>query len=301
MTRPLHLSCGELELDLAPHIGGSILSFRRAGLDLMRPTPDAALAMGLVRQTSCYPLVPYSNRIAHGRFAVGGETYQLTLNFGDHPHSIHGNGWQRAWNVRDAGESQAVLELDHRPFGFGPAGWDGWPYSFRATQSFTLSPDMLTVTLAIENTDARPMPAGLGWHPFFPARPGTKLRFGAGGVWINDATSLPVSLEPVPEKWDYSTARPLGEPALDNVFTQWDGNAEISFVEENVGLALSADPLFSHAVVYVPSGRGFFAFEPVSHMTDAVNRADIPGNGLQVLAPGERLSGTMRISVEPLP
>jgi aldose 1-epimerase len=49
--------------------------------------------------------------------------------------------------------------------------------------------------------------------------------------------------------------------------------------------------------VYVPPGRDFLAFEPVSHMTDAFNRAarGESRTGMRVLPPGEAFSCTMRI------
>ena len=33
-------------------------------------------------------------------------------------------------------------------------------------------------------------------------------------------------------------------------------------------------PLFGHLIVYTPPGEDFFCVEPVSHMTDAINRMD---------------------------
>ncbi len=69
------LRSGALQVDLAPSIGGAIAGFRRGGIPLMRETPEEALCGGLVRQTGSYPLIPYSNRIAQGRFSFrGGRT-----------------------------------------------------------------------------------------------------------------------------------------------------------------------------------------------------------------------------------
>ena len=62
------LRSGALKVDLAPSIGGAIAGFWHNGTPLMRETPDEALRQRLVRQTSSYPLIPYSNRIAHGHF-----------------------------------------------------------------------------------------------------------------------------------------------------------------------------------------------------------------------------------------
>jgi len=297
VTENLSLEAGELRLDIAPATGGAITGFRKGEFDLMRPTPPEALARGLVRQTSGYPLIPYSNRVAHGKFSYGGESFQLTHNFGDHPHAVHGNAWQRAWTVEERTNRVVVLVLEHVPFGFGPAGWDGWPFRYRAMLRFALSPEGLSLTLSVENTDEKPWPAGLGLHPFFPERPGTQLRLKAEGVWINGPDSLPVSLEPIPEQWDFGTLRPLGEPGLDHLFTGWQGEAEIVYSEHGIRLGIEADPVFRNAVIYAPKGRGFFAVEPVTHMTDAINRMDGEDTGLVVLAPGEVLRGEIRVSV----
>ena len=60
----------------------------------------------------------------------------------------------------------------------------------------------------------------------------------------------------------------------------WYGHA--CFRLEGSGVSIVCDP-------YTPENAGFFCVEPVSHMTDAVNR-DGPDTGLHWLAPGETLS-----------
>jgi aldose 1-epimerase len=264
---------------------------------LMRETPEQALRDGLVRQTSCYPLIPFSNRIAQGRFSFEGVEHRLALNFGDHPHAIHGNAWQRPWQVVEADDARCRLVLVHRPEG-DEAG--GWPFAYRAEQLFELSPNGLMLTLFLENEDHRAMPAGLGLHPFFPRRPGVQLQFAAELVYLNGEDSLPTDGIPVPDDWNYRTMRELGEPRLDNCFAGWDGTARIAYNQEKIALSIEADPRFGHLVVYVPTGRYFFAVEPVSHLNDAISRPDPAGHGLRILQPGERLKARVRFSVEAL-
>ena len=91
------LALGKARVELAPEVGGAIAEFTFSGVDVLRRTPPAARAAGDVRAHACYPLVPYSNRIANARLAVTSGTVELARNFGDHPNSIHGVGWQRAW------------------------------------------------------------------------------------------------------------------------------------------------------------------------------------------------------------
>ncbi len=264
----------------------------------MRETPEEALRDGLVRQTSSYPLIPYSNRIAQGRFPFGGVEHRLALNFGDHPHSVHGNAWQRPWQVAEAEEARCRLTLAHDPAGDGASAW---PFAYRAEQVFELDADGLTLTLALENADGRAMPAGMGLHPFFPKRSGVRLQFAADGVYPQGEDSLPTRSIAVPDPWDYREIRDLGEPRLDNCFRGWSGTARILFEPERIAVAIEADPVFGHLVVYVPPGRDFFAVEPVSHMNNALNRPDVADHGMRVLEPGERMAATVRFGVEVLP
>jgi aldose 1-epimerase len=291
----IELKAGDLTLALAPSLGGAIAGFRRKEFPLMRPTPPEALSEGLVRLTSSYPLIPYSNRIAEGRFTYEGAEHQLALNFGDHPHAIHGNAWQKPWQVLDGNPKHCRLALEHNPDGEGAKGW---PFAYRAEQIFDLDDEGFTLTLTLENRDERSMPAGFGLHPFFPKRSDIRLQFAASEVYQSGQGSLPADAIAVPEAWDYSSLRGLGEPQLDNCFKGWDGKARINFEEAGIGLRIKADPVFSHLVVYVPAGRDFFAVEPVSHMNNAVNRPDVADNGLRNLAPGERLTGSVRFAVE---
>ncbi|HEV7370831.1 aldose 1-epimerase [Arenibaculum sp.] len=295
MADIVSLRAGDLAADLAPSIGGAVVSFRLGDLALMRPTPAGALAGGEVRLSSCYPLVPYSNRIARGRFAFGGETFELAPNFGDYPHSIHGNAWQAAWTVERADAASCVLSFMHDPAGMGASGW---PFAYRAEQRVELAPDGLTIALSVENRDRRPMPAGIGLHPYFIRRPGTTLRFQAAAVWANGADSLPAKRTAIPAVWDFSSSRPLGWDFIDNCFAGWTHVAEIGHPNENLSIRIDADQVFGHLVVFVPEGRDFFAVEPVSHMNDAVNRRDVPDAGLVTLEPGGRLGGAVRFSLQ---
>jgi aldose 1-epimerase len=296
MAGILRLEAGLISLELAPEAGGSIAAFRRRSLPLMREMPGEAVAARDARAAASYPLVPYSNRIAGGRFAFGGEDHALALNFGDHPHSIHGNGWQRAWTVESAAADAATLTLEHDP---ARDGAGGWPFAYRAEQAFTLDGRGLGLTIAIENRDARPFPAALGLHPFFPVRAGGTLRFSAQRVWLNGPDMLPTAETAVPRHWSFAAARSPRGAGLDNCFSGWSGAAELRWEAEGVGLRMTADPLFGHLVVYTPASGETVAVEPVSAMNDAVNRmAAAPGHGLRVLAPGERLAGTVRFEVE---
>jgi aldose 1-epimerase len=287
---------------IAPDVGGSIVGFTLDDAPILRPTPDAAIAAGDVRQAACYPLVPYSNRIAHARLHFGGREFVLARNFGTHPHAIHGVGWQRAWSVIEASPRAARLALRHD----AQRDTAAWPWSFDATQTFHLTEDrralgpmrvLLVVTLSVANTGSEPFPFGLGWHPFFPKHATTRLGFAADAVWRNDATQLPQQHVAMPPEWRFDPPQALDAIACDNVFTGWRGTATL--VEPAGRLTvLDADRACTCLVIYAPPGRDFVAVEPVTHETDAFNRAAIGASrtGMRVLPPGAAFSCTMRVA-----
>lgn len=207
-------------------------------------------------------------------------------------HAIHGESWQHPWNVAEASRSSARLVLEH------PATIpESWPFPFGAEQLFVLTENGLTITLAVTNTAPTPQPAGFGLHPYFPRLHGVTLGFPAASVWQNGADHLPLECTSVPPEWDFSRPRMLEEPRLDNCFAGWAGTAEITWPAAGRTLRVGAERGFGHAVVFAPECSDAFAFEPVSHINDAINRLDFPGHGLVTLPPGGTISGTVRFTV----
>ncbi|HVE51512.1 MAG TPA: aldose 1-epimerase [Casimicrobiaceae bacterium] len=297
------LAVSDSTVEIAPAIGGAIASFRDRQWDVLRSTGGIAREQGNVRQFACYPLVPYSNRIAHARLQVGDDVYELARNFGDHPHSIHGIGWQRAWQLIARDDDSVLLELIHDPSGEAA---HAWPFAFRARQAFLLSRHgdaaMLTATLSIENCDSRPFPCGLGWHPFFPRDATTALCFRAESIWRTDDTRLPIQNRSVDSATNFADCKSIADTRLDNVFAGWGGNAELRWPNASHRVSIEADRSLAFLVLFIPDDRGYLAIEPVTHMTDAFNRAarGEGDTGTFTLAPGDNRCGTMRIVSTPL-
>jgi aldose 1-epimerase len=298
VTTTLELRAGPARLTLAPEIGGAIAAYEWSDKPILRPTPEGALGAGDVRLFSSYPLIPFSNRIADAMLHWGGTAYPLQRYLPGESHAIHGNGWRRAWSVVERASTRATLELVHDAAGDTAREW---PFPYRARQAFQLAADALTLTLTISNTGGAAFPFGLGWHPFFPRNAATILGFVAGGVWQTHPTLLPTRLDPVPSAWHFSAPRQIAATTLDNCFAGWQPPATLCWPDRDLSAAISADATCDYLVVFIPPGRDFLAVEPVTHMTDAFNRAAAgqPDTGTRLLAPGATFSCTMRISVSP--
>jgi aldose 1-epimerase len=303
VTGTIELRAGSARVVIAPAIGGSIAAFECDGHPILRPTPWQALAEGTVRSFACFPLIPFSNRIADATLRWAGREYALTRYVDSETHAIHGNGWQRAWSVTQRAASGLTIELEHDAAG---ASAREWPFPYHARQRFDLAADALAVRLTleldIENTGSDAFPFGLGWHPYFDRDLETELGFAAAGVWRTDPSHLPARFDAVPPPWNFDPPRPIGATVLDNAFAGWRPPASVRWPARKLLAQMAAGSDCGYLVVFVPEGdcgiKPFFALEPVTHMTDAFNRAGKGRDtGTRVLAPGAGFSCTMGISV----
>lgn len=286
----LTLQAGDWRLILAPERGGAILNLDWRGLPVLRATPPGATDM---LQTACFPLVPYANRIADGRFAFDGRLVRLPALPRFAPHALHGDGWLRPWAVLSAQASQAELGLDWS--GSGDA--DGWPWPWRARQTFALTPQGLDVVLTVTNIGVSSMPAGLGLHPYFPRAADTRLTLAAQGVWLTDAREIPTRLAPCDAVTDWTEGRAVADaPFVDHAYAGWTGRALIQGAGRRV--TLSAGPNARWVQVYAPLNADVFCVEPVTHRPDGANAPAEEDSGLTRLAPGQTLSLTMRLTAE---
>lgn len=245
----------------------------------LRSTEPAELASS--RQSACYPLVPYSNRLGYRRFRWLGREHTTQPNFEDNPHSVHGVVWQRPWQVVRAEASAAVLRYRH--------GGDGhWPFAFEIEQQFELGAGALDVRLAFTNLAEHSQPVGLGWHPYFPKRARSRLHIELAERWDNDATGLPVRRVAQP-----GIDADIAHLDFDNCFSGWRGAARIR--DEKLSMRLTSS--LPYLVVFTPQTKPYYCVEPVSHVSNAIHMADPAAHGLQTVEAGQRLEGWMRLEV----
>lgn len=286
MTDLIELVHTDAQVILSPASGGSIAAFRWRGRDVMRPATAEALAAGDPLGMASFPLVPWSNRIADGRFHWRGRDIALPRNMGDHPHAIHGHGWRNRWSVDAVTAETATLGYDHKA--------DAWPWDYHAEQSFTMCGDGFDTTLSVTNHSDEAMPAGLGIHPYFPNLPATSLRAQADGWWATDALIMPLTYVSAPSSdW---TGKLHAATTTDNVFAGFDGHATLGW--SGMALDMQASPAARWMVIYAPIGEPIVGVEPVTHPTDALNQPGLPG--IRVLEPGERFEIEVHFRVSSL-
>lgn len=143
------LSHGPLKLDVSDQ-GGVIEGFWRDTTPLLRPRVKS----GVATEASCFPLVPFANRVSGNRFVWQGREYQLQPNVEWDAHYLHGDGWLGEWQCVSRSDDSLCLVYEHL----------SGVYHYRVSRAFHLTADTLTVTLAVTNQGQRRchlVPAGI--------------------------------------------------------------------------------------------------------------------------------------------
>lgn len=280
----MRLKLDSLEADLAPELGGGIAAFRYRGRPIFnKPAPGARDVTALGE----FPMGPYVNRIAHGRFDWRGETIVLPRNRADQIHPLHGLGWQRAWTSERLAPHVARMRLtcDASPH---------WPWECVAMERVvTLTESGMDVAFSLTHDDPRPMPASIGLHPHFASK-GARVQFRSDAMWLSSADGIPLLRQRTEEVDVLAAGVTVAELDVDDCFAGWDGRAEISWPDRT--LYIETDPPQRFVQLYVPRGADYFCLEPQSAMPDAVNHTSEESGAVELVR-GKTLTFTTRFTV----
>jgi aldose 1-epimerase len=294
------------KLQVHPRLGASPVALEAMASQtwqpVMRPTNPELLEGDNSASFSSYNLAPYSNRIKNNKFVFEGREYQMKPNWADGIMTIHGDIRNRALDMT---RQKNALEFwyDSRV-----VTDSNYPFDYTFKTSYALEDDVFVSHLEVQNVGNVPMPAGLGYHPYFmPTFLGSSaapvLHFQASSVYLTDTTRIPdAGSQAIPPGLDFSSPKAATGFFIDNVYNDWDGVATFEWTGSGYGLRIEGDPIYSHFVVFNGDPDGTVALEPVSHCTDGFNlmAQGVPNTGVKVLAPGEILAGAMRLKLEKL-
>lgn len=274
-------------LVLRPEIGGSIARFDLADTRAIL-YPVADLATPAAEGGGCFPLVPFSNRLRDGIFSFEGRDLAVSPNIPDSRRVVHGLGWRAVWTVVSRDVAGLTIAYDH-------GGGGGWPWPFTAIQCFRLDAAGLRIEMAITNQSTDAMPAGLGFHPYFPSKDSTTLSVSATGCEGvgNDGFPMAISDEiAVLDRLASGVSRPRN-CYLSGV------RGDVELRELSSRTLLSASPNLDKLVIFNPPDSASLCVEPVSHRVGALNETGTPEKsaaGITILEPGRTLTSWMRIA-----
>ena len=249
------------------------------GQNILRPM----LGGGNAVHSASFPLVPFSNRIADACFPFNGKIVPISTHAEAAPHALHGVGWERGWTVQNHTPDSLSLALTH-------AGDEDWPFAFSARQHFAIGPNWLEIGLEATNGETFPVPLAFGHHPFFESE-GATLRFDAEYFYPASSDGLPIEKQKITPASDFASGSAVQQCDIDNIYVGWTGEAWIAWKDRRFALQIESD--LPHAVVYTPTDSGYFCFEPVPHINNALNRID---GDLALIEPSVTFNANIRFS-----
>ncbi|WP_299012089.1 aldose 1-epimerase [uncultured Polaribacter sp.] len=108
-------------------------------------------------------LFPFANRIENGKYTFKENEYEFECN--DGKNALHGLVYNKPFTVEKKIESlnYAAVTLIYQE----KEESLGFPFTYKVELIYTLYKDEISVSVKIENTDTKPFPFTLGWHPYF--------------------------------------------------------------------------------------------------------------------------------------
>lgn len=277
-TALLRLASDRIETSVSLR-GGGLGAVLFDGLEIM---PAVGGAYG---DLSCFPLVPFGNRVEFNQFERLRKTYRFIPNSSD-PLYLHGDGWLGTWVVREMESDRITLSLRQAPS-------DGTPYAYSAEQTLFVSGARLSLSLSVQNDGEEALPFGLGQHPFFLRTPNLGIEAQVSGCWTERARHLPDARTAPPDDLDPRAGAHLPNRFINNAFDGWDGVARFHWPERGVSAIMTA-PNHPVAMLYAPSAEaGFFCWEPMTHLPNGHHQPDF--GGLRLLEPGEAMRSTVTV------
>ncbi|MCS7271555.1 MAG: aldose 1-epimerase, partial [Gemmataceae bacterium] len=180
-----------------------------------------------------------------------------------------------------------------------------WPANFKIQVTYRLFRQCLRVEATVTNVDNKPLPFGLGYHPYFRL-PGVQdadmsryvVQVPAEKIWISDELLPTGERQAVPPQWDFRQGKTVGDARWDLVLTeltsapQADGLRTLARLHHPAAsgqVEVRATPAFREVVLFTPPHRQALAIEPYTCAADAANlAARHVDSGWTVLRPGEK-------------
>ena len=273
----IELRAGPSSATIDPDRGGRLAALAVNDRQLIVRPPDDRDSTIL---WGSFLMAPWCGRIADAVLEWRGRRHTLPATL--EPHAIHGTVWGQGWAVESATGTQAVLTARLEP--------GGWPFAGNVRQRYALADGELVTSAEILAEE--PMPAALGWHPWF-VRDANDARLTVQSAHtLETEAMIPTGrLVPVDGTTDLRHGTAIGARLLDHCYTEVRSPALVEWPDLRLEIAFD-EPL---ATVVVHSRETSFCVEPQTAWPNpiALEAAGITGTGLAALEAGDRLAASM--------
>lgn len=287
---------------IAPALGFNCFSFQPVvdgrPIEVLWADPQFVQGSTKPSKSGIPILFPFPGRLRGQRFEHEKRTFEFDF-LDDFGNAIHGLVLNRPWEISERGPQRTAGWFQASQF--DPPLLDVWPADFRLNVIYEIHGNCLSMEILIENPDERPLPWGLGAHPYFRLPLGgadadaCRVTVPNRAYWELNGMMPTGSRLMADGRRDLSAGQQFGEARLDDVLSGLrfeDGICTCSIHDPGSGrtLRIRFDDVFSQCVVFTPPHREAICIEPYT-CVPALDAQPGSRNGesLRLLPSGDRV------------
>ncbi len=231
-------------------------------------------------------LFPFANRIQAGKYFFQEKEYQFDCNESG-KNALHGLVFDKKFQLIEKHEnsdncSVTIAYKEEKES-------KGFPYTYEVYVTYTLTEKDISLSMKIVNTDSKPYPFTLGWHPYFISDDLSKssLSFKSDKQIAFDDNLI------TKEIVDYKGVEffEIKDQQLDDSFIL--NSNKVGFKTPSYQIEITTDTEDNYLQMYTPQGFSVLAIEPMTGVSDSFNNEI----GLQTLEPKESYSVTWNVKM----
>ena len=167
---------------------------------------------------------------------------------------------------------------------------NGFPFTYTTQLKYTLSKNAINLNVTIKNTDSKPFPFTLGWHPYFTSKNlhESSLKFKSTNKLILDKRMITAKID----NYKINDSLQIKDQQLDDCYIL-DNNI-VSFITPEYNLEINTSAKESFLQIYTPPRANTIAIEPTTGVSNSFNNKI----GLQILEPSESYSINWEIKIK---
>jgi galactose mutarotase-like enzyme len=287
----------ELEAAFVPAAGMLCCSLRHRGEELLAQNAGVA-AYAQQGKTMGIPLLyPWANRLAGFGYSAAGHSVQVPhdtsrIHLDARGLPIHGViGGRQAWELDPRQRSSLAATLSWSAE--QPELFEVFPFQHELRYEARLHDGCLAIELGVHACGADAVPLAFGFHPYLSApgapREGWQIELPAMRKLVLDDAQIPAG----PGEELQARSFELDARELDDGFDSVAQPARFRLAGGGRQLELTLQQGYPCAQVFAPGAKQFICFEPMTAPANALRS----GEGLRLLAPGERFLASFSLAV----
>lgn len=232
-------------------------------------------------------LFPFANRVKDGKYKYKRKSYQLEKNQEEEQNAMHGLVYNKTFSVieQHCSKESAEITLEYVELNHSI----GFPFTYSVQVQYIFTQNNLSLKIHVKNTDSKPFPFTLGWHPYFSSED-----LYNSSLFFDSNIKLKIGERNITTGTKYITAVkqfPIKDKQLDDC---WILNSDvIQFKTPKYKLSINSSVEDNFLQVYTPPKPNTIAIEPTTGASNSFNNKI----GLQFLKPSETYDITWSLNI----